>query len=465
MSLAILIVDDEPYLPHQLARFLKRHCYDVFTAVDGESGLVELQKNTIDLVLLDLRLPKLSGLEILERIRATDQDLPVVILTAHGNVQTAVAAMKLGAADYLLKGFGLEELLLVVQRALETSAMSRELRQLRNERRDNYHFSYIVGHSERMREVFNLVARVAQSDASVLIEGESGTGKEVVARAIHEQSQRAAGPFQALNCAAIASTILESELFGYEQYAFTDAKKQKRGLLELAEGGTLFLDEVGEMPLDMQAKLLRVLEMRSFFRLGGNKEVKINIRILAATNRDLEQAKAEGLFRADLYFRFAVLKITLPPLRKRPGDILLFASRFIDDFNRLMGRNVRRIAPEAQHLLLAYAWPGNIRELKNVIERAMILSSSDELLPMHLPHEIINAGGQRELSPLDPWEQWLNNRPVGPLSFEDVSARFEHHLISWSLEAAQHNKTRAAELLGLAKVDQLRYLMRKHGIE
>ncbi|MBA2681199.1 MAG: sigma-54-dependent Fis family transcriptional regulator [Ktedonobacteraceae bacterium] len=465
MSLAILIVDDEPYLPHQFARFLKRHGYDVFTAIDGEAGLVELQKNTIDLVLLDLRLPKLSGLEILERIRATDQDLPVVILTAHGNVQTAVAAMKLGAADYLLKGFDLEELLLVVQRALETSAMSRELRQLRNERKDNYHFGYIVGQSERMREVFDLVARVAQSEASVLIMGESGTGKEVVARAIHDQSQRATGPFQALNCAAIASTILDSELFGYEQYAFTDAKKQKRGLLELAEGGTLFLDEVGEMPLDMQAKLLRVLEMRSFFRLGGNKEVKINTRILAATNRDLEQAKTEGSFRADLYFRFAVLKIILPPLRERPGDILLFASRFIHDFNRLMGRNVRRIAPEAQHLLLAYTWPGNIRELKNVIERAMILSSSDEILPMHLPQEIADVGGQRKLSPLDPWEQWLNSRPVGPLSFEDISARFEQHLISWALDAAQHNKTRAAELLGLAKVDPLRYLMRKHGIE
>jgi DNA-binding NtrC family response regulator len=465
MSLAILIIDDEPFLPHQIARFLNRTGYDVFTAIDGETGLVELQKNTIDLVLLDLRLPKLSGLEILERIRATDQDLPVIILTAHGNVQTAVAAMKLGAADYLLKGFDLEEFLLVVQRALETSAMSRELRQLRNERRDNYHFSYIVGHSERMREVFDLVARVAQSDASVLIMGESGTGKEVVARAIHEQSQRAAGPFQALNCAAIASTILESELFGYEQYAFTDAKKQKRGLLELAEGGTLFLDEVGEMPLDMQAKLLRVLETRSFFRLGGNKEVKINIRVLAATNRDLEQAKTEGLFRADLYFRFAVLKIVLPPLRERPGDILLFASRFIDDFNRLMGRNVHRIAPEAQHLLLVYAWPGNIRELKNVIERAMILSSSDEILPLHLPQEIVGAGGQRVPSPLDPWEQWLNSRPAGPLSFEGVTARFEQHLINWSLESAQHNKTRAAELLGLVKVDQLRYLMRKHGIE
>jgi len=465
MSLVILIIDDEPYLPHQFARFLKRHGYDVLTAVDGEAGLAEMQKSTIDLVLLDLRLPRLSGLEVLERIRATDQDVPVVILTAHGNVQTAVAAMKLGAADYLLKGFDLEELLLVVQRALETSAMSRELRQLRSERSDNYHFRYIVGQSERMREVFDLVARVARSEASVLIMGESGTGKEVVAHAIHEQSDYATGPFHALNCAAIANTLLESELFGHEQYAFTDAKKQKRGLLELAEGGTLFLDEVGEMSLDMQAKLLRVLETRTFFRLGGSKEVKINIRILAATNRDLEQAKIDGSFRADLYFRFAVLKIVLPPLRERPGDILLFASRFIDDFNKLMGRNVRRIAPEAQHLLLAYSWPGNIRELKNVIERAMILSNSTELLPMHLPYEIVGTGMQHGLSPVDPWEQWLNARPGGALSFEDVSARFEQHLIRWALETAKHNKTRAAELLGFAKVDQLRYLTRKHGIE
>ncbi|HTI13764.1 MAG TPA: sigma-54 dependent transcriptional regulator [Dictyobacter sp.] len=465
MSLAILIIDDEPYLPHQFARFLKKRGYDVYTAPDGETGLVEIQHKTIDLVLLDLRLPGLSGLDVLERIRKIDHDVPVVMLTAYGDVQTAVAAMKLGAFDYLLKGFDLEELLLVVQRALETSAMSRELRQLRRERSDNYHFHYIVGHSERMSEVFDLVARVARSEASVLIIGESGTGKEVVAHAIHEQSARAAGPFHALNCAAIASNLIESELFGYEPYAFTDAKKQKRGLLELAEGGTLFLDEVGEMPLDMQAKLLRVLETRSFFRLGGSKEVKINVRVLSATNRDLERAKVDGLFRADLYFRLTVLKIDLPPLRERPADILLFASRFIDDFNKSLGRNVRRISPDAQNLLFAYSWPGNIRELKNVIERAMILSSSDEIMPIHLPQEIVGVAGLHGKTPVDPWEQWLNTRPGGALSFEDVSARFEQHLIRWALEAARHNRTRAAELLGFAKVDQLRYLMKKHCIE
>lgn len=462
MSLAILIIDDEPYLPHQFARFLRKHGYEVVTAGDGETGLQELQKNPIDLILLDLRLPKLDGLDILSKIRKQDPELPVVLLTAYGDVQTAVAAMKAGASDYLLKGFDLAELLLVVQRALETSAMSRELRQLRRERSDNYHFNYIVGHSERMRDVFNLVARVARSDtASVLIMGESGTGKEVIARALHEQSTRASGPFHALNCAAIAYNLLESELFGYEQYAFTDAKKQKRGLLELAEGGTLFLDEIGEMSLDMQAKLLRVLETRSFFRLGGNKEVKINVRVLAATNRDLEQARADGSFRPDLYFRLAVLTITLPPLRERPADILLFASRFIDDYNKSMGRSVSRIAPEAQHLLLDYQWPGNVRELKNVIERAMILSNSDEILPAHLPQEI--AGAQQD-GP-DPWEQWLRTRPPGPVVLEEISGRVEQHFIRWALETAHHNRTRAAELLGYAKVDQLRYLMRKHSIE
>jgi DNA-binding NtrC family response regulator len=373
--------------------------------------------------------------------------------------------MKLGASDYRQKGFDLDELLLVVQRSLETSAMSRELRQLRRERSDNYHFNHIVGHSERMREVFDLVERVARSDASVLITGESGTGKEVVARAIHEQSPRALGPFHPLNCAAIAHNLLESELFGYEQYAFTDAKKQKRGLLELAEGGTLFLDEIGEMALEMQAKLLRVLETRSFFRLGGNKEVKINIRILTATNRDLEQAMKEGVFRSDLFYRLAVLKIMLPPLRERPGDILLFASRFIGDYNKLLGRNVRRIAPEAQHLLLAYCWPGNVRELKNVIERAMILSNSDELLPAHLPYEIVGSAGLQSKQQTDLWEQWLNNRPPGPVSFEEVSERVEQHLIRWALTTAKHNRTRAAELLGFTKADQLRYLMRKHNID
>lgn len=464
MSFHILIVDDEPNLPYQFARFLRKRGYEVIVAADGEAGLRELQSGHTDLVLLDVRLPKLSGLDVLRHIRDLEPELPVVMLTAYGDVQTAVAAMKMGAVDYLLKGFDLDELLLVIQRALETSAMSRELRQLRRERSDHYHFDYIVGHSNQMRDVFDLVARVARSDASVLIMGESGTGKEVVARAIHEQSGRASGPFHPLNCAAIASNLLESELFGYEQYAFTDAKKQKRGLLELADGGTLFLDEIGEMPLDMQAKLLRVLETRSFFRLGGNKEVKIDVRILAATNRNLEQAKQDGSFRSDLYYRLAVLKIMLPPLRERPTDILLFATRFIEDFNKSLGRNVRRIAPEAQTLLVNYSWPGNIRELKNVIERAMILSNSDELLPVHLPQEIVGVVKEGQPAEIDLWEQWLNARPAGPVSLDDVMARVERHLVRWALEAAKYNRARAAELLGMAKVDQLRYLIRKYEI-
>jgi two-component system, NtrC family, response regulator AtoC len=466
VSLSILIVDDEPHLPHQFARYLRKHGYEVSTVSDGEAGLQEIQKSSFDLVLLDLRLPKIGGLEVLTQIRKFDQELPVVMITAYGDVKTAVAAMKLGASDYLLKGFDLDELLLVVKRSLETSAMYRELRQLRKERSDNYHFSYLVGHSERMRQVFEMVARVARSDtASVLITGESGTGKEVVAHAIHEQSQRASGPFHPLNCAAIPSNILESELFGYEQYAFTDAKKQKRGLLELADGGTLFLDEIGEMPIEMQAKLLRVLETRSFFRLGGSKEVKINVRLLAATNRNLEQAMKEGAFRADLFFRLAVLQIALPPLRERPGDILLFASRFIEDFNKSLGRNVRHISPEAQQLLQAYSWPGNVRELKNVIERAIILSNGDELLPTHFPQEIVGYGECGSSGSFDPWEEWLRSRPPEPSTFEEISGRVERALIRSALEQAENNRTRAAELLGFSKVDQLRYLMRKYGIE
>lgn len=466
MSLTILIIDDEPHLPYQFARFLKKYSYEVYTAPDGEAGLLELQRNNIDLVLLDVRLPKMSGLEVLTEIRKNDQALPVIMLTAYGDVQTAVAAMKLGALDYLIKGFDLEELLLAVQRGLEMSAMYRELRQLRGERSDNYHFSYIIGHSERMREVFDMVARVAYSDtASVLITGESGTGKEVVARAIHEQSLRAAGPFHPLNCAAIASNLLESELFGYEQYAFTDAKKQKRGLLELADGGTLFLDEIGEMPLEMQAKLLRVLETHAFYRLGGNKEVKINVRILAATNRKLEEAMMEGSFRSDLFFRLAVLRIALPPLRERPGDILLFASRFIDDFNKSLGRSVQRIAPEAQALLVRYHWPGNVREVKNVIERAMILSTGDELLPAHLPQEIVGQIDAGNSGQVDPWEQWFSLRPPGQISLEEVTGRIEQYFVRWALKTAEHNRTRAAELLGFTKVDQLRYLLRKYGID
>jgi DNA-binding NtrC family response regulator len=414
--------------------------------------------------LLDVRLPGMSGLQLLKEIREGDPDLPVVMLTAYGDVQTAVSAMKLGASDYLIKGFDLAELLLVVQRALETSAMYRELRQLRREKSDNYHFQYIIGHSERMREVFDLVARLAHSEsASVLITGESGTGKEVIARAIHDQSPRAHGPFHPLNCASIARNLLESELFGYEQFAFTDAKKQKRGLLELADGGTLFLDEIGEMPLDMQAKLLRVLETRSFYRLGGNKEVRINVRVLAATNRNLEEAMREGGFRSDLFYRLAVLRIELPPLRERPEDILLFASRFLEDLNRSLGRCVRRISLEAQRLLMTYRWPGNVRELKNVIERALILSSGEEILPAHLPREI--SGRASLAAEVDPWEHWLTLRPTDQVVLEELVGRIERHLVRWALEVTSHNRARACELLGLAKVDQLRYLMRKYGVE
>jgi two-component system, NtrC family, response regulator AtoC len=466
MSCVILIIDDEPHLPHQFARFLRKRGFETFTAASGEEGLAELKKNVIDLVLLDVRLPGMNGLEVLIEIRKHDAELPVIMLTAFGDTQTAVSAMKLGALDYLTKGFDLEELLLVIQRGLDTSAMYRELRQLRRERSDNYHFSYIIGQSERMREVFDLVARVARSEtASVLITGESGTGKEVIARAIHEQSQRASGPFHPLNCAAISSSLLESELFGFEQYAFTDARRQKRGLLELADGGTLFLDEIGEMPLEMQAKLLRVLETRSFYRLGGNKEVRINVRVLAATNRNLEEALKAGMFRADLFFRLAVLRIDLPPLRERPGDILLFAARFIDDFNTLLGRTVRRVSPEAQRLLQAYAWPGNVRELKNVIERAMILSSGDELAAEHFPKEIVGRTEHGEASPTDPWEHWLSLHPPGPVSLEEVVARAEQFFLRRAMQASKQNRTRAAKLLGFAKVDQLRYLLRKYEMD
>lgn len=466
MSCTILIIDDEPHLPHQYARFLRKHGYEVLTASHGEAGLQVMQEHMIDLVLLDMRLPGMNGLEVLKEIRKQDAELPVLMFTAHGDIPTAVAAMKLGALDYLTKGFDLEELLLSVQRGLETSALYREVRQLRREHKDKYHFAYVVGHSEQMRAVFDLVERIARSDtASVLITGESGTGKEVVARAIHDQSQRATGPFHPLNCAAIASNLLESELFGYEQYAFTDARKQKRGLLELADGGTLFLDEIGEMPFEMQAKLLRVLETRAFYRLGGSKEVKINVRVLAATNRNLEESMKVGAFRSDLFFRLAVLRIALPPLRDRPGDVLLFASRFIEEFNALLGRNVRRIVPEAQSLLQSYSWPGNVRELKNVIERAMILSNGDEIVPASLPQEIVGysmsgAGGETDL-----WEQWFEERPAGPIALETVMARVEQFFLRWAMKSAQHNRTRATELLGFAKVDQLRYLLRKHGLD
>lgn len=463
MSHTILIIDDEPNILRFLSQALNIQGYKVITSLTGASGLEEVLSKVIDLVLLDLKLPDTTGIEVLRAIREQDRDLPVIMLTAFGDVSTAVQAMKLGAGDYLSKPFDLEELLLMVRKLLETSAMYRELRQLRREKQDPYKLNYIVGYSAQMRAVFDLVGQVAQSEnTSVLLEGESGTGKEIIAHAIHERSQRSDGPFLAINCAAIPDALLESELFGYEAGAFTDAKRQKRGLLEMAEGGTLFLDEISEMKPEMQAKLLRVLEERAFRRVGGTHESKINVRFIAATNSKLEVALQSGAFRPDLYYRLSVVQIKLPPLRERAQDVMLFAATFIEEFNTALKKNVRSISPAAQRLLVTYPWPGNVRELRNVIERAMILGQGPEIIPDHLPLALTGGPGPGTRG-RDEWERWLNLRPTEPLTLEEVKDKVEQTMIHQALEACQGNQSRAAKLIGL-NYDLLRYRMKKHQI-
>ena len=330
----------------------------------------------------------MSGLELLEKINVQERGLMVIMITAYGMVETAVKAMKLGAYDYISKPFNLEEITFVIKKALEAGSLRKQVTLLRQQCKGQV--DALIGESEEMAKVKNLILKIAKSDATtVLIQGESGTGKELVARAVHASSARADKPFMAVNCAALPVTLLESELMGHEKGAFTDAKAAKKGLFELADGGTVFLDEIGDMDLSMQAKLLRVLENKTFKRVGGVKDITVDVRVISATNQDLSKAISEGRFRKDLYYRLQVVPVNLPPLRERGDDVLLLARYFITYFNQELHKNVRGLSKEVEQILLLYPWPGNVRELKNALERAMILDVDTDLLPEHLPQEIL----------------------------------------------------------------------------
>lgn len=450
----ILVVDDEKLIRWSLEQDLTRAEYEVICAETGEAGLQLFREEQPEMVLLDIRLPGMSGIDLLRAIREVDSDAQVIMITAHGDVQSAVTAMKLGAYDYLEKPFEMERVRHLVEKALETAALKREVRQLRGEREKRYGFDQIIGRSERIRQLLDLARKVARSDATtVLLEGESGTGKDLLARVIHYQSDRAGRPFMEVNCSAIPDTLIESELFGHEKGAFTDAKSQKKGLLELADGGTVYLDEIGEMQPAIQSKLLKVIEEKAFKRVGGARDIRVNVRFIAATNRDLAASVREGRFREDLYYRLKVIPVVLPPLRDRREDILPLARQFIAQFNREFRRNVQGISPEAEELLLAYHWPGNVRELRNVIERALILETEEQILPEHLPLEIQTPSERREAA-IAPYEI----SPEG-LSLEAV----EKDLIQQALALTHGNQVRAARLLNITR-DVLRYRMKKHGL-
>lgn len=444
----ILIADDEEYIVEGLTELLQDEGYSVESAKDGAEALARIKSNPIALVLADLKMPKIDGLELLAEIKKQELLTEVVIITGKGTIQTAVEAMKIGAYDYLTKPVEPQRLRSIIPKALDHHRLLVSYRDLENKIKHLTRYDSLIGQSPQMKEVYKLIDAVADSTANVVITGESGTGKELIARAIHNKSSRAKQAFIAVNCAAFPREILENELFGHESGAFTGALKEKHGYFELADGGTLFLDEVGEMSLEIQAKILRVLEERSFRRLGGKKEVSVDVRIIAATNRNLSQMLEEKTIREDFYYRLCVVEIEPPPLRDRLGDIELLAMEFMKAFSDKNNKKIDTISPNCMTTLTRYSWPGNVRELKNVIERAVILCRSDTLEARDLPQRITEAKS--------------SNQNI-TLALGTQLAEIEKEVILRTLDQTNNNKTHTAKILGISlktlhnKLNQYKY--------
>ncbi len=451
----ILVIDDEPSMRELLAIMLRREGYAVALAESRASAAATLARGPVDMVITDVKLPDGDGIEILRHLKAASPDTVVVVMTAYGSTETAVAALKLGAQDYLVKPFDVEELKIVVRNALDTRRLQEENLLLKAEFRVQHGLDRMVGVSAAMGKVFDLVRSVAGTSSTILIQGESGTGKELVAKAVHALSPRREASFVSINCAALPEPLLESELFGHMKGAFTDAHQTKKGLFETAHRGTLLLDEVGETPLSMQVKLLRALQEKRVRRVGANDEVEVDVRVIAATNRSLEQLVRERRFREDLFYRLNVIPILVPPLRERREDIPLLAAHFLERFAKEMGKSISKISVEAMERLRAHSWPGNVRELENVIERAVALETTPAILPERLP-ETVSAGSRGPGAP----------PPKGPalgggFSLDDYLNGQERDLLARALEESAGDRAAAARLLGVTP-RSLRYLIRKH---
>jgi DNA-binding NtrC family response regulator len=450
MKPRVLVLDDEQRMVDILAMVLRREGYEVHPFVRPAAALAALQAESFDLLITDLKMPDADGLEVLRRARALDPELPVILITAHATVQTAIAAMREGAFDYVEKPFDNDELKALVRRALDVTRLARENRYLRAELRSRYALDSVVAESATMREVLDLARRAARSRSTVLITGESGTGKELVARAVHYHSDRVGGPFVAVNCKAFAEGVLESELFGHEKGAFTGADRAKPGLFERTDGGTLFLDEIGEVTADFQGKLLRVLQERKFHRVGGIEERMVDVRLVAATNRDLRAAVASGRFREDLYFRLAVIPIHLPPLRERREDVLPLARHFLAKWNAELSRKITGWTAEVEAYLLQHSWPGNVRELENTIERGVVLARSDCIA---LDDLLIEADTENIPSE-------ASDTPGNLQSFLDQAAADRVRAV---LKEVRGARAEAARRLGVDRTTLYR-LMRKYGV-
>jgi two-component system, NtrC family, response regulator AtoC len=460
----VLIVDDEEMMRWTLTEALRGWGYTSVDAGSVAGGVAAFDAERPAAVLLDINLPDGTGLDMLLEIKRNQPDAVVIIMTGNVTVADTIAALRGGAYDFISKPINLEELQVTIRNGIEAQSLRKQVRSIRRERAREFSLDQIIGQSPGMVEMFNLARKVAESEvSSVLLQGESGTGKDLVAKAIHYASRRADAPFVAINCAALPATLIESELFGYEKGAFTDAKARKEGLFEQAEGGTLFLDEIGELELSLQAKLLRVLEEGAFRRLGGLKDISLDARVIAASNRDLKAESETGRFRLDLYYRLSVIQIDIPAIRERGDDVILLAEHYIAHFNHRLRKRVSGLSPDVAGIFRGYSWPGNVRELRNVIERVMILEDGDVITPAYLP---------RGLTPNDKTASAFGNpagRKIGdelqPVGFAlppkgVVLDEVEMSLVRQALERSGGNQTRAAELLGISR-DQFRYRLKK----
>jgi DNA-binding NtrC family response regulator len=482
----VLIVDDEKLIRWSVRRQLDEWGYTAIEAESGTGGLAQIRAETPDLILLDVRLPDLSGIEVLREIKQNNLSIPVIMITGDPQLDDIKTAIKLGALDFIKKPLDFDELQITLANAIDRSRLRSERDSLRDEVRKHSGYHEVVGKSPRMLDLMNFVRKVAVSETStVLIQGESGTGKDLVAKAIHYDSVRNDKPFVTINCSAIPETLMEAELFGHERGAFTDAKAQKKGLFEVADGGTLFLDEIGELSTYLQAKLLRALEDQTIRRIGGVKDIGVDIRVIAASNRDLEQGVRDGTFRQDLFYRLSIIPIFIPPLRHRKEDVLPLVEFFIERYNFRFRKMVKGITQETRELLLQYDWPGNVRELKNAVERAMILEESEFIRPTYLPIQLTGTQGYDTAMPMSvplgesteghvmvsstaaSWRPLPSGRMIPMLELPKAGTSLEEverELVGLALKQTAGNQTHAAKLLDISR-DALRYKMKKFGFD